>query len=171
MKNYNSKLIALLLVAVSVTFSSCKKGETGPQGPSGKDGNANVKNLTIFVNANEWVNKPGVSEVTKVVPEITADIVNKGAIMIYTEGNNSGQWEALPTTWPDPSITVALGYTIEAGKLHLSATFDVNGTLSPGTLQSSNFKVVLIAGSARAANPNVNLQNYPEVQTAYNLTN
>lgn len=175
MKNYKLKLMALAILTLSLSFSSCKKGDTGPagaQGANGKDGNANVKNLTVFVNANEWINKSGESEVTKLVPEITADIVSKGAVMVYMEGSGSGSWEALPTSSADASgLVLTIGYAIEAGKLHLMVTFNDNITLPNGTLESSNFKIVLVAGSARSANPNMNLQNYNEVKTTYNFTN
>lgn len=173
MKNYNSKLIALLLVALSLNFSSCKKAEKGPAGPQGapgKDGNANVKNLTIFVNANEWVYKPGTFEVTKLVPELTADIINKGAVMVYM--GDTGSWEALPATNVDPDgFAVTFNYIIEAGKLILYGTYNSSVTMPAGTIESGDYKIVLIAGSARAANPNLNLLNYNEVQNTYNLTN
>ncbi len=174
MKNLTSfpvKLTALVALILSFSLSSCKKeeGPAGPTGPAGAPGNANVKNMTIFVNANEWVYKPGLCEVTKLVPEITADIVNKGAVMVYTEGTTTGSWDALPTTSAGANLTLAFGYTIEAGKLHLYVTFDSNTTLPGGTLASSNFKLVLIAGSARNANPNVNHNNYEEVKVAYQL--
>lgn len=161
------KLTALTLLGLALSFSSCKK-ETGPagaQGTAGKDGNANVKNSTIFVNANEWIYAPGICKVTKLVPEITQDIIDKGAIIIYSEGVASGSWDALPYSSAETSgLVLTFGFNIQAGKLNLEVTFNQNQTLPAGTLTSSNFKLVLISGSARAANPNVNFKNYKEVE-------
>lgn len=172
MKNFlkcSVRLFALTIIGLGFLFSSCKK--EGPQGPAGKDGNANVKNQTIFINANEWVYSAGACKVTKLVPEITSDIISKGALMVYTEGEPSGSWEALPTTWADPSGSIlTFGYTMEAGKLHLLVTLNTNMTLPAGTIPSSNYKLVLIAGSARAANPDVNYSNYQEVTSTFQLS-
>jgi hypothetical protein len=166
-------LASIAMLALSFTFTSCKKGDTGPAGPqgsngtngtNGKDGNANVKNSNIFVNANEWVYTVGQCKVTKLVPEITADIVNKGMVMVYWEGATAGSWDALPATYAGTNGTVeTYGYTIEPGKLHLLVTFNANVTLPAGTILSSNFKVVLISGSDRVAHPYMDLSNYNEV--------
>jgi hypothetical protein len=170
------KLTPLIALALTFTFSSCKKGDTGPAGPqgtngtNGKDGNANVKNSTIFVNANEWVYTVAQCKVTKLVPEITADIVNKGMVMVYWEGATAGSWDALPATYASGNGVEAYGYTIEPGKLHLLVTFDANVTLPAGTIPNSNFKVVLISGSDRLANPNVNYSSYSAVKSAFHLS-
>lgn len=166
------KLAAVAALTLTFSLSSCKKAETGPQGPQGAQGpagNANVKNLNIFVNANEWVYKPGICEITKLVPELTADLISKGAVMVYSEGDANGSWDALPSTSTSANLTLAFGYNIEVGKLNLYVTFDSNSTLPSGTLQNSNFKVVLIAGSARTANPQVNYGDYQDVKTTFQL--
>lgn len=161
------KLTALTLLGLTLSLGSCKK-ETGPagaQGTAGKDGNANVKNSTIFINANEWIYAPGICKVTKLVPELTADIIDKGAVIVYSEGSGSGSWDALPTSSAQTNgLVLTYGYNMQVGKLNLEVTFNQNITLAAGTLTSSNFKLVLISGSARAANPNVDFSNYKEVE-------
>jgi hypothetical protein len=175
MKNFlkcSVRLFALTIIGLGFLFSSCKKeGPQGPAGPSGKDGNANVKNQTIFINANEWVYSAGACKVTKLVPEITSDIISKGALMVYIEGEPSGSWEALPASWGDPSgLVITWGYTMETGKLHLLVTLNDNITLPAGSILSNSYKLVLIAGSARAANPDVNYSNYQEVTSTFQLS-
>lgn len=169
MKNLNSSLIFVSALAITLFFTGCKKGETGPQGPAGtngtngKDGNANVKSNNIFINANEWINKVGYSEVTKLVPEITSDIVNKGTVNVFLE-DGSNTWVALPATIPDTDgFILAFTYYIQAGKLTINVSFNENVTLPAGTIESGNWKIVTIAGSAKATSPSKHVNELSEI--------
>ena len=165
-------VFAGLALTLGLTLTSCKKGDTGPAGPAGTNGtngNANVKSKTIFVAGSEWINTPGQSTVTKLVTEITTDIVNNGAVLVYID-NGSNNWSAIPTTVADPSgLVLTFGYDIEPGKLILSTTVNANVTLTAATFSNTNFRIVTIAASGRVANPNLNYNDYNAVKKAFNL--
>ena len=44
----------LFLLVGLVAFNSCKKEVEGPQGPAGKDGNANIETHIVSVKASDW---------------------------------------------------------------------------------------------------------------------
>ena len=168
-----AKILCMFALACGLLFTNCaKKGDTGPAGPAGTNGtngNANVKSKTIFVAGSEWINSAGASTVTKLVSEITTDIINNGAVLVYVD-NGSNNWSALPVTTTDPSgVVLAFGYDIEPGKLILNAEVNQNVTLTASTFGNTNFRIVTIAGSGRMANPNLNYNDYNEVKKAFNL--
>lgn len=162
MKNLSkrtSQFTKIIAVALALSFAGCAKdGATGPQGPAGtpgKDGNANVKSQVIFISGSEWINAAGYSYVTKIVPEITADIVTKGTVDVYAEDN--GKWWSLPlTTTTQNGGVLAYGYAIENGKITLDISVNVNVTLTSADIGNSNFKIVVIAGAAKNQKANSN---------------
>lgn len=166
-------VIAGVALTLGLTLASCaKKGDTGPAGPAGANGtngNANVKSKTIFVAGSEWINTPGESTVTKIVSEITTDIVNTGAVMVYVDNGNNN-WSALPATATGTTgLVLSFGFDIEPNKLTLTAQVNANTTLTAATFGNTNFRIVTIAGSGRLANPNLNYNDYNAVKKAFNL--
>lgn len=176
MKKINKTImtvIAGVALTLGLTLASCaKKGDTGPAGPAGTNGtngNANVKSKTIFVAGSEWINSPGESSVTKIVSEISTDIVNTGAVLVYID-NGGNNWTALPaTTTSTTGLVISFGYDIEPGKLILTAEVNANITLTASAFGNTNFRIVNIAGSGRLANPNLNYNDYNAVKKAFNL--
>ena len=168
-----AKIFGTFALACGLLLTNCaKKGDTGPAGPAGANGtngNANVKSKTIFVAGSEWINTVGESKVTKLVTEITTDIVNNGAVLVYID-NGSNNWGAMPTTVADPSgLVVTFGYDIEPGKLILSATVNASVTLTATDFGNTNFRIVTISGSGKIANPNLNYNDFNAVKKAFNL--
>ncbi len=163
-------VFAGVALTLGLTLASCaKKGDIGPAGPAGTNGNANVKSKTIFVAGSEWINTPGASTVTKIVSEITTDIVNNGAVMVYVD-NGGNNWSALPATATGTTgLIVTFGYDIEPGKLILNAGVNANVTLTASTFGNTNFRIVTIAASGRMANPNLNYNDYNAVKKAFYL--
>jgi hypothetical protein len=132
--------VALLLTAL--LFSSCK--EEGPIGPAGPAGNANVKAVTFNILASDWQYHPSSAHLDKPLPEITQQIWDKGAVVVYWQINNA--WVALPFTYPAAdSVTQFMGYDYTPGNLRIFVT-RANGT-APDSLNTATFKAVITAGS------------------------
>lgn len=155
-----TKNLAMTIAGAALVFGLGSCAKEGPQGPAGKngtngaDGNANVKNKTIFVKGSDWSFSAGKATNTILVPEITADIVSKGAVMVY--GGENGNFDALPFTAADGTsgVVLAFGYGIEAGKLNLYVTWNTSVTLTAADIGDMDFKIVTIAGSDKAQKNN-----------------
>ena len=158
-------IIALTVIIFSI--SSCSK--EGTQGPAGKDGtngtngangNANVHSRNFIVTSWNGVNTSGVYIILADM-DITQSIIDSGAVLVYQEV--SGTWYALPRS--NFGDQWAFNFYLNNIVIQLSHS---NGTQvpNPGT---NTFKVVVIAGSNRLSNPNLNWSNYNEVKVAYGL--
>ncbi|MBL7734257.1 MAG: collagen-like protein [Chitinophagaceae bacterium] len=169
----------LLILAVFCTFLfSCKKGDTGPAGdtgpqgptgnagPQGPPGNANVKTDTFTLTNADWkypgsyfqTTTPGVSLgyttrfSNRSFAGLTADILNKGAVLVYFTANagNAQQWTPLNQFIILNGVSYNYVYETSVGqvKLHFwmtKATSDPP-TLSSFTLPPYKFKIVLVGG-------------------------
>ena len=85
------KLLPRLLAIVLITgVISCKtEGPEGPAGRDGLDGNANVKTRIITVTPSGWSGDGYVYQAQKQADIITADIVEKGAVLCYLQDANN----------------------------------------------------------------------------------
>jgi hypothetical protein len=143
------RALRLLIVVVIVFFlvRCTKEGPTGPQGaqgPPGPQGNANVKAI-IFTNQaftfNQLVN---VYQILQTVPDITADIVQKGSVSAFVAkaNNNNSDWTALPGNFtPDfsnPSLSRFFDFNYAPGNATIYTTTD------PG--YNVDVKFVIVAG-------------------------
>ena len=159
-------LIAICVMAV--TFTNCKKGDTGPAGKDGSNGNANVQSVTLNANSWTWDNVDKWSYVTfSNVSILTNDVVNGGAVMLY-EGS-SGAYIALPYTI---GIGLSSNQTLVTNFSYATNSIFIWKSLSDGANASPNpeqYKLVCIPKSAKMANPNVNWENYSEVKQILNL--
>ena len=168
MKKIKMFLSLLIVVIIATTFNACTKGDTGPQGSAGANGyngNANVNTQTFTISS--WsFNSPSYSaSVTDY--DITQDIVDNGAVMVYVS-NGSGGWQPLPLTGYPTSTYSSTYTTVHA--LYTAAFYKTDSDLtqpaSPGAL---SFKVVAIAGLAYKKHATVNWRNYEEVKAAFHL--
>ena len=171
-----AKILCMFALACGLLFTGCaKKGDTGPAGPAGTNGtngtngNANVKSKTIFINGSEWTNTSGSSTVTKLIPEITTDIINTGAVLVYGE-DTPGKWTALPVAMTSTAgVVLSYNYSIEAGKINLFIDNNTTTALTAGDIGNSNWRFVIMSGTGRLLNPNLKYNNYNEVKKAFNL--
>ena len=149
------RTLLLLVVLSSLLSTGCtKEGKQGEQGVAGRDGNANVSSYTFDVYAGDWSS----NSVFLYNPNITQSIVNSGAVQVYMESSPySGIWAALPLSISGTEI-------IHAHQLNY-----VEIIASPQPSSHERFKMVVIASSARLANPNVDYLNYEEVKKTFNL--
>jgi hypothetical protein len=152
------------IILLSVLFLACagEDGATGPQGPSG---NANVKSMTATITS--W-SQSGTSWNAAIgVSMITAAIVSKGAVTVFLS-NGGGGWEQLPLTiYPSSSYSSTMTAVHYVGGVTIHV-FDSDKQLpiEPGTCV---FKIVAIAGSEIARNPDLDLTDYEELAKRYNL--
>lgn len=157
-------ILAFLFLILMAT-SCVTEGPEGPQGEPGEDGNANVISTTITVS--DWTTWGSGRYYTEVaIPEITQDIIDHGAVVVYM-----AEWEywlALPFSWnPDNNVTLSYYYAIKAGMIDFEISRSDQASDDPGTKE---FKIVIIGGSALAAHPDLNLDDYQAVKAEFGLT-
>lgn len=156
MKIKKTILLAFIAIAVMLTFNACVKGD---QGPSGNDGNANV----IGTNSIDVVWTLDGSYFTSIitVPAITPDIVDYGLVQVFILYGN--EWWSLP----DNNGINSTIFGFSDGYVSLINSNSDGST--PAYPSHSTFRIVVISASKKAANPNVNWDNYKEVKIALNL--
>ena len=155
-----SSAFAIVAIAVALTFSACKKGDTGPAGKDGKDGNANVigtNNVTI----SSWSSGGTNWTATITVAGITQSIIDKGSVSVFVQ-YGSDWW-----SMPDINGKNSMQYGFGVGYVNL-LNQNSDGTL-PTNPGSKTFRVVFISASAKEANPNVNWQDYNQVKQLMHL--
>jgi len=151
----------IAICAMAVAFTNCKKGNTGPAGKDGTNGNANVTSVTLNANSWTWDNASQFSYASfSNVSILTNDVVNGGSVMLY-EGS-SGAFTALPNTF----LTLSTNFSYAANSIIIFKSLSNGSNPSPSAEQ---YKLVCIPKSAKMANPNVNWNNYSEVKQALQL--
>jgi len=137
----------LSIMALSLLIYSC----VGPQGERGEDGNANVGSAIYDVAPSKWVGNADGYTTTLKVPEITQDIYENGAVLVYmmkNEGSADQSFNMLPYTWLNNSITEYMDYDAFIGSIDITLRWTdngVNSTNAPGDPYA--FKVVVIEGT------------------------
>jgi hypothetical protein len=156
-------LIKTCILISALLFNSCI-GEQGPQGPAGKDGNANVQSSSLTTSSWSYLSPDWYINFT--YPAITQDILDKGAVLVYVQsGSNYFQ---LPYTFY-PTSTFSRTYTFRHYLGGLSVYVTDSDLIQPDNPGLLTFKVVVIASSALAKHPNVDLNNYNEVKKTFEL--
>jgi len=159
-----TSVIAGLALTLGLTLTSCKKGDTGPAGKDGKDGNANV--VSSSITSSNWSYVGNSWEITFTYPAITQDIVDRGAVLVYLQV--SGGYNQLPLTlYPSSSYSRTYEVAYSTGIVKIFCTdSDLTQPTNPG---SQKFKIVVISASQRNANPNVNYDDYTEVKKVFKI--
>lgn len=185
MKNLKNFFLLILSAAVLTLTGCAKDGETGPAGPAGKDGtngvgqdgqdgqdgNANVQHFSFQVNPGDW-STYGSAGTTghalyyeKSISQITQDILDNGLVMTYLVTGNYNL--AMPTVIYTPSYQVQYLFAATVGTLEIDIQLS---TLQTPTVSGSfNFKCVVIDGTVRAMNPDLDWHNYDQVKNRLGL--
>jgi len=162
----------LLLAIISFTFSSCQKeGPMGPDGPAGIDARNSVSSFYYTIYENEWetFGVPGVGfgyTGSMDFPEITEDVLNYGAVLVYLYQDNS--LFPLPTTFinaGDGGYMTSIWVTLQYEQVLITFQDSDGNTINPG---DQEFKVVIIEGGVPIPK-SLNLKNYEEVKKYFNL--
>ena len=148
-------------VILVLAFIACEgpMGPEGPQGPQGYDGLDGLDGISTTYSAiydvdpSEWDGDIDGYVAFLNVPEITEDIYDAGAVLVYrlfeTEPKS---FNMLPYTYVDNALTVYMDFDAYVGSIDLiyKEVFDgANDTFAPEDLMS--FKVVIIEGIPLAA--------------------
>jgi hypothetical protein len=163
-------IISIVVIASTTLIQGCtKKGDVGP---AGKDGSSNVS-ATVF-QASSWSWSAPNYYINLNVPEITSDNLTSAAIMVYFTKDNT-KWIAVPFTQYNSPYNYLMGFNTSIGQVQVTWIYD--SSLSSGDNPNiyygvtTQYKVVVIPKGAKAAHPDVNLNNYSEVKKAFNIMN
>lgn len=169
MKTKNVLLAVTMLL--SIGFTSCKKGDTGEPGKDGVDGNANVTYTKLTATSAAWA--WSASDYWRYatwtgVSALTADAVDKGAVMLYQKVGTS--YLAIPLT-----MNISTGKVEHDFFMHDVGTvmvFIENSDFSDPISQIPNpieYKLVCIPQKALEAHPEVDLMNFNSVRSTFKL--
>lgn len=144
----------LAIVTVLALFAtSCTR--TGPQGPQGAPGNANVISSAAFPVSIWTYDAPSNSYYADfTLSDLTQDVQDYGVFEVYKEYSNG--W----TNLPDINGYIATVYNFRTGGFTISV-MNTNGTYTanPGTVY---FRTVVIPRAYKQAHPNVNWNDYQQ---------
>lgn len=170
MKNKYATISFALLLFV---FSGCKK--EGPEGPAGKDGNANVissNTLTLYNWSSAFDNGTEFTY-TSIINwgSITQSIKDEGVVMLYIHDNSTTNWTALPYSESGSGYADAFNFEVAVGQVRLAFDgYDSFGSPGASALNGIfTIRMIAIPSSERKANPNINLRDYEAVKKAYHL--
>jgi hypothetical protein len=161
------KIISIALIAL-VGLTACKKNKDctpGAMGATGKTGNANVETFIVNTDASSWtLNVIDYSQnATATVDQINASVMNSGTVNVFMGDGTGTSWVALPLAYSMNQWN----YSYANSQIKFFETLsNGNAPPNPGILQ---FKIVVIPPAVKAANPNLNYNNYDEVKAKFNL--
>lgn len=171
MKNH---LLSLLFVSLALTASGCIIEESvGPEGPMGPPGNANVFSLGFDFFLEDAVVNGAVASVQYQVPDLTASVVDDGAILMFFR--DQGTWTAMPYTFgvesqdlPAVDYTISLGFGYEVGFLEVFYEASTDA-VDLRQLPDREMKLVVIDGWYYGKR-SIDLTDWEAVKAAYGLT-
>ena len=136
-----------LAVFLPLVLAACE-GPVGPEGPPGPPGAVGVTSATFTVTAPNATSTETVVAVSRTMPAITADVLDRGLVLAYL--NLAGAWVPLPFTIPSSNVvTVTPAYTPgQVGFLFQSTN---RGTAFSG-LGAFQFRVVAVPAGTVTAN-------------------
>lgn len=160
----------ILAFAVAISQSSCKKDKYQPIGDYG---NANIISSNT-VTLNNWISNydDGINfDFSSIVTwgEITQDIVDKGIVMVYMQSGS--RWIALPFTYSDDTYAgYNFSFAFSVGQIEINvAGYDDSVSPNPSDFNGIVIRAVAMSQETRAAFPDLNLNNYEEVNQVFKL--
>jgi hypothetical protein len=158
MKSLTKILSALLLVFL---MSCSKDGETGPQGPPGIDGNANVLYSEWF-ESGTWAGSAGNYNFNKAATAITQSVLDQGVVLAYCKLTADGSnVRPLPAT---TSSTTFWNFILTVGNINFTST------LGSAPSIDNEFRYIIIpATTALRLQKPVTEMTYNEVCAFYNI--
>lgn len=150
-----TKLTTMVLLAIGLFFTACKKGDTGPQGPAGTNGTngvANIQTSTVTTNNSTWGfdNRDNSYNATLNYPAITQAVVDRGTVQVFISDGNGTEWLALPFSYGN----IQYLFSYKLGQVLIAYTLSNNAVpTNPGGQQ---FKVVVIPPASKSSDPNLN---------------
>jgi len=153
MKTIAMRTITTLVLIFAFIFLcfSCV-GPQGEDGIDGRDGNANVGSAIYDIDASGWEGNVDGFVTTLNVPELTKNIYENGAVLVYLLKNESTpdkSFSQLPYTWLNNTMTEYMDFDAYIGSIDITLRWvdnGVNNTEAPKGRYT--FKVIVIAGTA-----------------------
>ena len=183
MKKINLLFTFCFLLTASFIYTSCKKGDAGPQGPAGPAGPAGPTGTTgpkgdtgvanviysawLDVAFAEDVDNPGTWFGQINAPKLVSDIVNKGEVKVYW--NLGSAAEPLVTPIPYFDGGTIINPLFETGSIYLLSNANV-GTVTDAGIKYQQYRYILIPGGKPARMATINWNNYAEVKKYLGLT-
>lgn len=174
MKNFKNFFLLIISAAVLTLAGCAKDGETGPagkDGANGLNGNANVQHFSFSINPGDWstYGTPGNTGhglyYERNIPEITQDIIDNGLVKTYIL--TGGYQIALPTIIYTPSYQIQYFDASSVGTLEIDLL--LSNLATPTVSGSFSFKCIIIDGTVRAMNPDIDWNNYNQVKSRLNI--
>ncbi|MDA0377981.1 MAG: hypothetical protein O2899_00690 [Bacteroidetes bacterium] len=167
-------LQSLLFVFLALSATGCIIEESvGPEGPMGPPGNANVFSLGFDFFLDDAVVNGAVASVQYEVPDLTASVVDDGAILMFFR--DQGTWTAMPYTFgvesqdlPAVDYTVSLGFGYEVGFLEVFYEASTDA-INLRQLPDREMKLVVIDGWYHGKR-NVDLTDWEIVKATFGLS-
>ncbi len=150
----------LSIALILLLFTACEK-----EGPRGPEGNANVLSGTYTISNWSYSEPSFVGDF--IVPDISEDIIQNGATLVYVE-TGEGTFSQLPLTfYQSDSYSTSLEVITMLQRVQIIWTdSDLTTPLLPPAL---NFNVVTIAASTRLAHPELDFSNYKDIVRTFEL--
>jgi hypothetical protein len=168
------KSILPFMAGIALMFASCSKENYDDKyQPIGSYGNASIiTSNTITLNNwvedfNDGINYEYSSQVTW--PTLTQSVVNNGIVMAYFQDGT--RWQAIPYSETDDTYYAEhwnFSYTVGGATIAING-FDDSGSGSASDYNGYVLKLVAITNEARAMHPEVDLNNYAEVESVFGL--
>jgi hypothetical protein len=127
-----------LIAAIAVLFASCgKDGATGPAGPQGEPGNANVNTYTFKTNSGNWISDGSGGWYCT----YTNTSMNLGGgVEVYVLAT-SGDWVTLPLTAGNSSFVTQININGDEVQINFDNVDGTTSVLNPG---NQSFKIITI---------------------------
>lgn len=156
-----------IIMAVAVIFGSCSKGDTGATGPAGANGTNGVANITSNIwTVTNWGWSSPVYYVNLSDNNITATVLNSGLVTTWASVDAGTTWNAIPTTHVGSVENAFWGCEYQVGTLYVTFEWNTQGADGdPNSTYSANVQIkdVVIPPAMLAAHPNINWQDYRQV--------
>jgi hypothetical protein len=154
-----SFILGLVLV---LSFSSCDR--EGPEGPAGRDGNANIISKFYTVNPDDWFDDPNTggwfAEIF--VNEISQGVINGGLVKVFQANADETEWFALPYSFG----TLQYNYSIATGFVFIDVTdVDLIDIDNPGVQQ---FRIVILPPAVMRSAPSIP-ETYHELMETFSV--
>jgi hypothetical protein len=173
--------VAATLVAVSLLFAYCKKGDAGPEGPAGPSGPQGPKGDTGTANViySAWLdaaytpeknaNGDTIGYFTNITaPKLTSAILNSGEIKAYMNFGTTTNPDVVPLPLADPFYGMYITVDLFVQRIYLYSNFDA-GTYTDGGAKRLQYRYILIPGSVQGRMAKIDWNDYNKVKEQLQL--
>ena len=166
-----SQISFVALFAVLMLFGACRNNKNETEASTG----ANVASSTVTVSSDDWYWDNTSWRVDIDYDNITEDITDYGAVLVYMESQNT--WRQLPMTFyytdnDSEGNVIYCSSSLEVSTYDkgLSIFWTENDFYDGYRPDEHRFKIVVIEANIYAARSDVDFSDYNAVRTAFGIT-